>query len=305
MLPTLAPPLSGAIELRQTPFYAQAEYQCGPAALATVLNTSDVNTTPEALVDQVYVPAKKGSLQVEMLAATRRAGRIPYPIEPSLSALRAELDASRPVLVLQNLGLNVLPVWHYAVVIGLDPAEDAVILRSGTERREQMPAYKFLRSWRLAKQWGIVVLHPGELPIRPDPARLLSATAMAEPMLTPDARQKAYHAALEHWPTNLNAQFGYASALYDAGKLAQSEREYRKILARHPRHAAVLNNLAEVQNARGCRTQAIATARQALSIAQTDQPALVAPIQGTLDTLTSSKPSRDRCRSLGGVQRNR
>jgi len=34
-------------ELREVPFFPQEEFQCGPAALATVLAASGVKVTPE------------------------------------------------------------------------------------------------------------------------------------------------------------------------------------------------------------------------------------------------------------------
>ncbi len=297
------PPHGGRIELHDTPFFPQTAYQCGPAALATVLNATGAVVSPQALTGQVYVPAKKGSLQVEMLAATRRAGRIPYRIEPSLSALRAELDANRPVLVLQNLGLRALPVWHYAVVIGMDPADDTLILRSGTRRRERTQAHDFLRSWRLAEHWAVVVLRPGELPARAAATRLLAATATAEPLLSTDARRLAYHAALDRWPMNTTARFGYALALHATGELTAAERQYRRIIARQPRHAAALNNLAEVQADRGCRDMAIATAQQALAIANAEQPALVVPIRTTLEALNATAADRHTCQSVNDGKR--
>ena len=97
----MMPEITKAVELSGTPFFPQEEYQCGPAALATVLNVAGVAAAPDDLVDQVYLPKQHGSLQIELLAATRRADRIPYRFEPTLVALRAELDAGRPVLVLQ------------------------------------------------------------------------------------------------------------------------------------------------------------------------------------------------------------
>lgn len=72
------------IELVQTPFYPQSRYQCGPAALATVLNHAGVDVGPVDLVGQVYAPSRRGTFQVEMLAATRRHGRLAYVIPPDL-----------------------------------------------------------------------------------------------------------------------------------------------------------------------------------------------------------------------------
>ena len=66
------------VELEDTPFYPQTQYQCGPAALATVLQYYGVDTTPDELSGQVYIPERKGSLQIEMIAAARQQGMLPY-----------------------------------------------------------------------------------------------------------------------------------------------------------------------------------------------------------------------------------
>ena len=105
----LAPGARASVELVGTPFFPQKKYQCGPAALASVLVASDVVTTPEALVPVVYIPARKGSLQVEMQAAPRKFGRLSYLLSPNMDSILAELDAGRPVLVLHNYGLPMLP----------------------------------------------------------------------------------------------------------------------------------------------------------------------------------------------------
>ncbi|HJU50574.1 MAG TPA: hypothetical protein VJ575_07595, partial [Pseudogulbenkiania sp.] len=46
------------VELTDTPFFPQEQYQCGPAALATVLTASGKTVAPEELTSQVYVPAR-------------------------------------------------------------------------------------------------------------------------------------------------------------------------------------------------------------------------------------------------------
>src|SRR3569623_1363896 len=127
--------LTHAVELDAVPFFPQERYQCGPAALATVLAWSGAAVTADQLVPQVYLPARQGSLQPELLAAARRYQRLPYVLEPDLAALLREVGAGHPVLVLQNLGLSWAPRWHNAVVVGYDLARDEVVLRSGAGRR--------------------------------------------------------------------------------------------------------------------------------------------------------------------------
>ncbi|TVQ74520.1 MAG: hypothetical protein EA372_02275, partial [Chromatiaceae bacterium] len=59
------------VELDQTPFHPQELYQCGPAALATVLGARGLIVHPDDLVEEVYLPERQGTLQTEMLAAAR------------------------------------------------------------------------------------------------------------------------------------------------------------------------------------------------------------------------------------------
>src|SRR5262245_28806713 len=93
------------VELDATPFFPQRRYQCGPAALATALGASGVPVTADELADRVYLPGKQGSLQTELIAASRGFDRMPYRVRPELGAVVSELAAGRPVLVLQNLGV--------------------------------------------------------------------------------------------------------------------------------------------------------------------------------------------------------
>jgi tetratricopeptide (TPR) repeat protein len=155
----------------------------------------------------------------------------------------------------------------------------------------------------MASNWGMVVLSPGEMPASTTPRHLLTAVAQAEPMLSIASRKRAYHAALDRWPGNITARFGYAHALHAAGELTAAESGYRDIVNQYPRHAAALNNLSEVLADRGCYTQANAIARRALAIATEDQPALVAPISETLHGFPTSRDDEPRCTQVDGAFR--
>ena len=69
------------------PFFPQTDYQCGPAALATVLAHAGAAVDADDLVREVYVEGLRGSLQPELLGATRRHGLIPYVLAPEADAL--------------------------------------------------------------------------------------------------------------------------------------------------------------------------------------------------------------------------
>lgn len=268
--PVLAPHLPvetrrTAVELDATPFFPQTVHQCGPAALATVLQAGGVNVTSGDLVSRVFLPDRQGSLQTELVAATRSYARLPYLIAPDISALLAELQAGHPVLVMQNLGFSFYPVWHYAVVIGYLPDDDAMILRSGVTRRLVIPAGRFLRTWRLAGYWGLVVLRPGELPAHPTAAAYLKAAADLESVGQTQAAALAYGAAVARWPNDATAWLGLGNTHYQAGRLTAAEDSYRRAIRADPGYLAAWNNLAEVLAERSCFNTAIATLDNALA----------------------------------------
>ncbi len=241
----------GAVELTAVPFFPQREYQCGPAALATALVASGAATTPEALVGQVYLPGRQGSLQAEVIAAARRHDRLPYPVDGTPAALDAALRDGRPVLVLLNLGRDWFPVWHYAVVVGLDPGADAVVLRSGVERRRTMPAGDFAAAWRRAEFWGLIVTPPDEVPAGARPEPWLAAAAGLEAVGRLVAAEAAYRAALRRWPGHPGARFGLGNVRALRGHPQEAVPHYRAYLDAEPGVAAAWNNLASAQLALG------------------------------------------------------
>jgi len=253
-----------SIELIHTPFHPQEDYQCGPAALATLLGADGIQVAPEALTAEVYIPARKGSLQPEMIAAARRRGLVVYRIRPRLADLLAQLNAGLPVLVLENLGLKTLPVWHYAVVIGASREPEQVILRSGTTRRRVESASTFSRHWRFAENWGFVTLQPGELPYDPDWPVYLAAVADLEAGSAFDAASLAYQAALEVAPELTAARLGLANVHYATGNLSAAADLYQTVSTDPLLGVAALNNLANLRLDQNCRE----AAEQALAVAE-------------------------------------
>lgn len=238
------------------PFFAQTEYQCGPAALATVLVAAGVDTSPEQLTPQVYLPERQGSLQLELLAATRRAGRIPYVIQHDLNALFTEVESGRPVLVLQNLKTRHFPQWHYAVLTGFDVTEEQVFLNTGVSEQQAMDVRKFARLWDWAGNWALVAMQPGDVPTAAQPAAWFEAVANFEPVAGTEAAAVAWRAALLKWPDESQPYLALGNQAYSAGELDQAVILYRQGLQIEAGNIALANNLASVLGEMGCPRQA-------------------------------------------------
>lgn len=245
-----APPR--AVELAGTPFFAQTEFHCGPAALATVLGAQGIAITPGQIAPQVFVPGREGSLQAEMIAATRRHARLPLRVEPRPEALVAALHEGHPVLMLQNLAFRRWPAWHYAVLIGYEPEAQRFILRSGTERREVLGARRLMQTWDRAQRWAIVAVAPDTVPAFATTEHWLAAAAPFETLGRLDVAERAYRAAVTRWPQSALAWLALANLRHARGDRAGAETALREALRHDPRSAAARNNLANLLLERGC-----------------------------------------------------
>jgi hypothetical protein len=263
LLEGLPPGLPDRVELTEVPFFAQDEYQCGPAALATLLVSSGVKTTPDALVPQVYLPARKGSLQVEMLAAARRHGLVSYQLSPSAVDVMRELTAGTPVVVLQNLG--VAEGWHYAVAVGYDYKLGMMILRSGVTEREEMPFAVHEFVWKRSGYWAMVAVPPDRIPATAEESRWLGSLVAFERLNDPAKNRVAYSAFLQRWPGNASAAIGLANAHHALGELPQAEEVLRTAMQREPESAIVLNNLAQTLSDQGRNAEALPIAERAVA----------------------------------------
>jgi len=252
--------------LADVPFYPQTDYQCGPAALAGLLGAAGVTTTPAELSPQVYLPGRQGTLQVELLAATRRAGRIPWVIDGTPEALLAQLQAQRPVLVLQNLRTPHFPLWHYALVTGVDAPSNTILLNSGTERSLALAAPSFLRSWDWAGRWGMVALRPGAPPPPGADAQAWGeAVAAFEAVAGAAAARPAWVAAARRWPDSPLPWLALGNQAYAAGAAGIAARCYAAGLARDAGAPALANNLGSVLGETGCPRTAAALLRPVLA----------------------------------------
>lgn len=272
------------VELDSVPFYPQEQYQCGPASLAMALVHAGVRATPEALVDQVYLPARGGSLQAEMLATARRRGLVAYRLAPRFEDVLREVAAGTPVIVLQNLMFDFWPLWHYAVVVGYDLSREEIVLRSGTTARLTMSLTNFERTWARGGHWAMVALPPERLPASAEEKAYVAAVVALE-RVSAEAARRAYSAALERWPHNLVARIGAGNAAYAMRDYAAAEAAYRQAVRDHPRAADAWNNLAQVLLRLGRKEEALDAAQRAVALGG---PRL-AQYQSTLEAISESR----------------
>ncbi|MEM7208950.1 MAG: PA2778 family cysteine peptidase [Pseudomonadota bacterium] len=259
--------LAATTQLKSVPFFAQELYQCGPAALATVLNYRGVAITPAELVDEIFIPGREGTLRLEIIAAARSRGLMAYPIPGKLPSLFAELDAGNPVIVMQNLGLDWAPYWHFAVAVGYSRERKNISLRSGTIRHHEIPFATFERTWERADYWAAVVASPDAAPVSAEPLGFLRAAYALEDRDHAHAASRAYETAFSVWPENELVALTTGNAAYARGDLTTAEARFRSAVSINPSSVAGWNNLSNILVQRDCAEQAVVAAQCAIALA--------------------------------------
>jgi tetratricopeptide (TPR) repeat protein len=232
---------------------------------------------PDQIADRIYVPELKGSLQVEIVAAARQYDLLPVELDGRMETLLRELAAGNPVFVLQNLAIDLLPVWHYEVLIGYDFEHREMILRSGTHRRITRSFALFEKTWQRADYWALALVGPEQIPATAGAGAYLDAAIGMEQVGRTESAHRAYRTALERWPDNPLAYSGLGNTAYALGDYAAAESAYRAALERQPGEAALWNNLAYALAAQGRRADSLDAIRRAIEL-EPDNPNFAASL---------------------------
>lgn len=266
------------------PFVPQDDELCGPATLSMLLQAAGLAGPMAALTEQVYLPGRGGSLQIEMLAATRRHGALAFTLPSRLGAVCAQLAEGTPVALLLNLSLPIWPRWHYAVLIGYDLDAGTARLHSGTHAGDEWPLATLEHTWARAGAWAFVALPPGRWPVHIDAAGATAAVAAFERSQggvdAAGAAGAAWRSAQARWPDALGPAMGLGSWQLARGDLRGAAAVFDAAARRHD-SAAAWNNLAIVRARLGERDGARAAIERAAQRAREAEPRWLDEIDAT------------------------
>jgi len=276
------------------PFIQQTDHHCGPAALAMVANYYGNPISAEDVAELIYLPSKKGSLQIELQAAARSLDLVAFKTNMDFASLRAEVDAERPVIVLQNLALNIYPIWHYSVVTGSSPNNDYFLLHSGRHEYYRSAWTTLENTWRRGKYWALIAVPAGELPNSINESEAIQAAIDLEKVSKFRAAQLTYTAIIERWPDNFLAHVGLANSHMQLKEPLAASQAYKQALRLNKQSAEALNNFAYSAFELGCELTALKAAHCAIRLEGANHKELSATLS-ELRSLTTSPSNHAAC----------
>ncbi len=148
----------GSNMVANVPFHPQEDYQCGPSALATVLNHAGDKVSPETIAKAIFRENIRGTVSLDMGIYPRDRGFNSRFGKGDATSLVAAIDAGQPAVVMVNQGFSMARKLHYMVVTGYMP--DFVVVNSGRERNKRIPWTEFLPQWKETGYW-MLTIQPG------------------------------------------------------------------------------------------------------------------------------------------------
>jgi hypothetical protein len=234
------------------PFVAPRSKLCASTSIEMVSSYWQTHTPyiPHLSLSQLdartLIPAKGGTLQIELIAAARANGLLVYPLEPTFDALFSELSEHHPVIVLVNRSYSWYPLWHYAPITGYDAKMQTILMHFGDTPNEAVPIGTFSELWKRSDNWGVVLLPPNQLPASATAKKFLSCAYDLEQIGMMNEAITAYKTALTRWRDDIPTLFALGNAYYNSHQIRKSEQIYREILLIDSQYPLVLNNLANL-----------------------------------------------------------
>ncbi len=236
------------IELNKTAFFPNEDRASAAAALATLFYTDGLQTVgPPQVAPLLGRKTAVQDLRAEFPGIAYGYERLAFVLPRTLDAVLAEVRAGQPVMVLQKAS-----DWRYAVVIGVEPLSNRMILRSGKEGRVYQELADFLGQWKRGDHWAMVISDGSRVPASATQAAWIAVGEAATLANQPKLAEKNAYGAIERWPNQVVPWVALGNARYALKDWLGAQEAYLESLRLKSFNPVVRNNLALVLLERHC-----------------------------------------------------
>jgi len=286
LAPRSRPPGPEARVIAGVPVRVFEDDRCGPGSLALVLNTHGDAVSDHDLEAMLPTAPRGGVLSVDLLLTARQCGFDAALVAGSDEAIRSEIDAGRPVILMLRL-LDVpgarRDVYHYVVADGSDPPRRLFRFQFGDGKARWASLEDVESSWK-ATDHALLLVWP-----RADTDAALRRAVSLEGMGRAGEAAALYRQVLAVRPDSVRAWVNLGNAEAGRGSRDAAEKAYRRALEISPDDRDALNNLAWLLLEEGSRLEEAETlAANAASQPGPDRPRVQ-------DTLGRIQLARGRC----------
>ncbi len=141
----------------RVPSFLQTAYQCGPAALAMVLNFYGADVIPDDITASVYSTALKGTLITDLKNYARKFFPRTKIAKLDMCELLAYISKGVPPILFVDLGGSIVKRPHYLVATGYDLDKGIVYVHTGYEANAPSDMGSLEEAWKKTGHLAIIV----------------------------------------------------------------------------------------------------------------------------------------------------
>ncbi|OPY78939.1 MAG: hypothetical protein A4E65_02084 [Syntrophorhabdus sp. PtaU1.Bin153] len=152
---------SGARHIENVPYFAQEDFQCGPAALATVVNywylreRSGKQLPIETIIADIYSSSARGVLGMDLGLYAQKLGFDVAGRAGSVEDIKRNIDIGVPVIILVDYGMLAYQQNHFMIAKGY--TIDGVIVNSGRTENQVISAKDLNKIWKKTGFWSLII----------------------------------------------------------------------------------------------------------------------------------------------------
>ncbi len=213
-----------SLYLESVPAVSQKAYQCGPAALESVIRYWGESADADLIGKTIYKSGTRGVFNFSLSQYMKSIGFwSEIHEESSAENLKQWLRKGIPPIVMLDSGVLWARTYHFVVLKGFDDGLKIFYANTGEAETQAIDYKEFDKRWKKAGSWSLI----------------------ASPLEKVD------------WELNESEKFNLATLYLKSGRLERAKIIYNELLEKNPSRAEISNNLAWVYYQEGNSEKAL------------------------------------------------
>jgi tetratricopeptide (TPR) repeat protein len=234
-----------SLYLEKVPPIAQKAYQCGPAALESVIRYWGGSADADSIGKAIYGPRTRGVFNFSLAQYAKTLGFwTEIHEEWGAEDLRQWLRKGVPPIVMLDTGTLWVRTYHFVVLKGFDDRMKIFYANTGVLETQAIDYGEFERRWKKASHWSLIVSPPEKVDWELDEAKSIELALIFEKNGNLNQAKQWLESALIKNPESLAGKFNLANIYSRSNRPEQAKILYQELLNKNPDRPEISNNLA-------------------------------------------------------------
>jgi len=250
--------------LKDVPAVDQRAYQCGPAALESVIRYWGGNADADSIGEGIYKPGSRGVLNFSLAQYAKTEGFwSEIHEERAGDGLKNWLRRGVPPIVMLDSGVLWARAYHFVVLKGFDDHQGIFYANTGVPETQAIEYKEFERRWKKAGYWSLIISPPEKVDWDLSEAQSVELALIFEKNGDLIQAERWLESALKMNPESVPAKFNLANIYLKSKRFGQATLIYQGLLKSNPGRSEISNNLAWVYYEEGLYQDALAVVMEA------------------------------------------